>query len=145
MSGRLWLARACCFGPPDARCIVRRRERIIVVINTVLLLFIYSLTFIELTPIFLPLLKMTEVSRNVYIIFLQFFLQIVTSLLLALVIAILSILIFPPYFAILLYLRNDFLALNFRKLLHLLGNGLKNIIRNSEKKANYICSIWHTF
>ena len=25
--GMLWLARACCFGPPDARCTVRRRER----------------------------------------------------------------------------------------------------------------------
>ena len=32
VSGRLWLARACCFGPPDARCIVRRRERVVVVI-----------------------------------------------------------------------------------------------------------------
>ena len=28
----LWLARACCFGPPDARCIVRYRERVVVVI-----------------------------------------------------------------------------------------------------------------
>ena len=25
VSSRLWLARACCFGPPDARCIVSRR------------------------------------------------------------------------------------------------------------------------
>ena len=33
VSGRLWLAIACCFGPPDARCIVRRRERVIVVIR----------------------------------------------------------------------------------------------------------------
>ena len=32
VSGRLRLARACCFGPPDARCIVRRRERVVVVI-----------------------------------------------------------------------------------------------------------------
>ena len=32
VSGRLWLARACCFGPPDARCIVRRREKVVVVI-----------------------------------------------------------------------------------------------------------------
>ena len=31
-SGRLWLARACCFRPPDARCIVRRRERVVVII-----------------------------------------------------------------------------------------------------------------
>ena len=31
VSGRLWLARAC-FGPPDERCIVRRRERVVVVI-----------------------------------------------------------------------------------------------------------------
>ena len=30
--GMLWLAIACCFGPPDARCIVRRRERVVVVI-----------------------------------------------------------------------------------------------------------------
>ena len=32
VSGRLWSARACCFGPHDARCIVRRRERVVVVI-----------------------------------------------------------------------------------------------------------------
>ena len=32
VSGRLELARTCCFGPPDARCIVRRRERVVVVI-----------------------------------------------------------------------------------------------------------------
>ena len=32
VSGRLWLARACCFGPSDAMCIVRRRERVVVVI-----------------------------------------------------------------------------------------------------------------
>ena len=32
VSGRLWLARACCFGPTDARCIVRRREWVVVVI-----------------------------------------------------------------------------------------------------------------
>ena len=32
VSGRLWLARASCFGPPDARCIVSRRERVVVVI-----------------------------------------------------------------------------------------------------------------
>ena len=32
VSGWLLLARACCFGPPDARCIVRRRERVLVVI-----------------------------------------------------------------------------------------------------------------
>ena len=32
VSCRLWLARACCFGPPDARCIVRHRERAVVVI-----------------------------------------------------------------------------------------------------------------
>ena len=38
-----------------------------------LLLFIYSLTSIELTPIFLTLLKMTEGSRNVDIIFLHIF------------------------------------------------------------------------
>ena len=42
----------------------------------VLLLFIYSLTSIELTPIFLPLLKMTDVSRNVDIVFLHIFLHI---------------------------------------------------------------------
>ena len=30
-SGRL-SARACCYGPPDVRCIVRRRERVVVVI-----------------------------------------------------------------------------------------------------------------
>ena len=30
--GMLWLARACCFGSPDARCIVRRHERVVVVI-----------------------------------------------------------------------------------------------------------------
>ena len=39
----------------------------------VLLLFIYSLTSIELTPTFLPLLKMAEVSRNIDIIFLHNF------------------------------------------------------------------------
>ena len=32
VSSRLWLARACSFGPPDARCIVSRRERVVVVI-----------------------------------------------------------------------------------------------------------------
>ena len=32
VSGRLWLAMACCFGPLDARCIFRRRERVVVVI-----------------------------------------------------------------------------------------------------------------
>ena len=32
VSGRLWFARACCFGPPDAKCIVRRREMVVVVI-----------------------------------------------------------------------------------------------------------------
>ena len=82
-----------------------------------LLLFIYSLTSFELTPIFLPLLKLTEVSRNVDIIFLHIFLQIIfvhiflqnfTSLLLALVIAILIIFIFSPYFTILLYHHNGF-------------------------------------
>ena len=30
--GMLWLARAYCFGSPDARCIVKRRERVVVVI-----------------------------------------------------------------------------------------------------------------
>ena len=30
--GRFWLTRACCFGPPDARCIVSRRERVVVFI-----------------------------------------------------------------------------------------------------------------
>ena len=28
----LWLASACCFGSPEARCIVRRRETVVVVI-----------------------------------------------------------------------------------------------------------------
>ena len=46
----------------------------------VLLLFIYSQTSIELTPIFLPLLKMTEVIQNVDIIFLQIVLQIFYTL-----------------------------------------------------------------
>ena len=27
--GMLWLASACCFRAPDARCIVRRRERVV--------------------------------------------------------------------------------------------------------------------
>ena len=92
---------------------------------------------------------MTEGSRSVDIIFLHIvlhiflliFLQIFTSLLLALEISILIILIFSPYFTILLlYLHNDFLTLNFGQLLHLLDNELKNIIRNFEKQKKQIIS-----
>ena len=48
VSCRLWLARACCFGPTDERCIVRRRERVVVVIPVqilhwnVIYIYLYS-------------------------------------------------------------------------------------------------------